>query len=144
MDDRMTDAAKSLVEQAAQAGMDSFMATFGRFPDRFRLLHEHAPGAFAGYGLMRNALMQEKPAGALDMKTKELLFAMLDTLHGDKYGATNHAIAAMKLGLTLPELAEGLVQVIMVGGITTWNLVGYELMQACIEHAKGVAPAATP
>jgi alkylhydroperoxidase/carboxymuconolactone decarboxylase family protein YurZ len=144
MDGCMTDAAKTLVEQAAQAGMDSFMATFGRFPDRFRLLHEHAPGAFAGYGLMRNALMQEKPAGALDMKTKELLFAMLDTLHGDKYGATNHAIAAMKLGLTLPELAEGLVQVIMVGGITTWNLVGYELMQACVEHANGVAPAATP
>jgi alkylhydroperoxidase/carboxymuconolactone decarboxylase family protein YurZ len=140
MDDRMTETTTALVDQAAQAGIESFMATFGRFPDRFKLLHDHAPGAFAGYGLMRNAVMQEKPAGALDLKTKELIFAVLDTLHGDKYGAINHAIAAMKLGLTLPELAEGLVQVIMVGGITTWNLVGYDLLQACVAHADGAAP----
>ncbi len=136
----MTETKDSLVAEAAQAGIDSFMATFGRFPDRFKLLHEHAPGAFAGYGLMRNAVMQDRPAGALDLKTKELIFAVLDTLHGDKYGAINHAVAAMKLGLTLPELAEGMVQVIMVGGITSWNLVGYDLMQACIAHAAGAAP----
>jgi alkylhydroperoxidase/carboxymuconolactone decarboxylase family protein YurZ len=140
MDDRMTETNPTLVDRAAQAGIDSFMATFGRFPDRFKLLHEHAPGAFAGYGLMRAAVMQDKPEGALDLKTKELLFAVLDTLHGDKYGAINHALAAMKLGLTLPELAEGLVQVIMVGGITTWNLVGYDLMLACVAHTQGVSP----
>ncbi len=140
----MTETTKTLVEQAAQAGVDSFMATFGRFPDRFKLLHDHAPAAFAGYGLMRNALMQDKPAGALDLKTKELLFTVLDALHGDKYGAINHGIAAMKLGLTLPELAEGLVQVIMVGGITTWNLVGYELMQACENHTRGIEPPVQP
>jgi hypothetical protein len=27
-------------------------------------LHEHAPAAFAGYGLMRAALMQDRPAAA--------------------------------------------------------------------------------
>ncbi len=134
----------TLLAQATQAGIDNFMATFGRFPDRFKLLAEHAPGAFAGYGLMRNGLMQDKPDGALDLKTKELIFAVLDTLHGDKYGAINHALAAMKLGLTLPELAEGLVQVIMVGGITTWNLVGYDLLRACIDHANGVPPSVQP
>jgi alkylhydroperoxidase/carboxymuconolactone decarboxylase family protein YurZ len=134
----------TLLAQATQAGYDNFMATFGRVPERFRLLQEHAPGAFAGYGLIRNTLMQEKPAGALDMKTKELLFAVLDTVVGDKYGAINHAIAAMKLGLTLPEMAEGLVQAIMVGGITTWNLVGYDLMRACVDHANGKEPSITP
>ncbi len=137
MDGRMTEKTDTLVEQAAQAGLDNFLATFGQVPDRFRLLHAHAPGAFAGYGLMRSALMRDRPDGALDLKTKELLFTVLDTLAGDRTGALNHGIAAMKLGLTLPELAEGLVQVIMVGGITTWNLVGYDLMRACEAYANG-------
>jgi hypothetical protein len=37
------------------------------------------------------------------------------------------------LGLTLPELAEGLPQVLMVGGITTWNNVGQHVLRACAE-----------
>lgn len=131
------DKESALLAQATQVGLDNFMATFGRVPERFRLLQEYAPGAFAGYGLIRSSLMQEKPDGALDLKTKEFIFAVLDTVVGNREGATNHAIAAMKLGLTLPELAEGLVQAIMVGGITTWNLVGYDLMRACIDHAGG-------
>jgi alkylhydroperoxidase/carboxymuconolactone decarboxylase family protein YurZ len=128
---------KTITEQAAQAGIDSFMATVGRFPDRFQLLHEHAPSAFAGYGLMRSGVMQDRPVGALDLKTKELIFALLDTLHGDLNGAKSHGVSAMKLGLTVPELAEGLVQVLMVGGITTWNLVGAELLRTCIESKPG-------
>ena len=128
-----------LTEKAAQAGLDSFMATFGKVPDQFSLLHEHAPSAFAGYGLMRSGLMRGKDAGgALDMKTKELVFALLDVLAGNTAGAKSHALAAMKHGLTVPELAEGLVQVIMVGGITTWNMGGAEVLRAC------VAQAATP
>ena len=127
-----------LIDKAAKAGVDNFMATAGRFPDQFRLLQKHAPAAFAGYGLMRSALMQERPKGALDLKTKELVFTLLDTLHGDLNGALNHGLTAMKLGLTLPELAEGLVQVIMVGGITTWNNIGQQVMRAC-EEAPGKA-----
>ena len=125
----------AIKEGAAQAGIDSFMATFGRFPDQFALMHKHAPGAFAGYGLMRDFVMQDRPKGALDLKTKELIFALLDTLHGDQRGATNHAVAAMKLGLTTAELAEGLVQVMMVGGIGTWNLVGQHVLTACATPA---------
>ncbi|MCW3475157.1 carboxymuconolactone decarboxylase family protein [Limobrevibacterium gyesilva] len=126
----------TLTDKAAQAGFDSFMATFGRVPDQFQLLHAHAPAAFAGYGLIRSALMQDRPAAALDLRTKELVFALLDTLAGNAQGARSHALAAMKQGLTLPELAEGLVQVIMVGGITTWNLVGADVMRACVDAGQ--------
>lgn len=122
--------------QATRQGLDSFMATFGRVPPNFSLLAEHAPAAFAGYGLMRAHVMRDRAdGGALDLRTKELIFALLDTLAGQTTGARNHAIAAMKLGLTMPELAEGLVQVLMVGGITTWNVTGAEVMRACAEHA---------
>ncbi|KPF71726.1 hypothetical protein IP69_05910 [Bosea sp. AAP35] len=110
------------------------MATFGRLPDNFSLLSEHAPGAFAGYGLIRASIMRDRDeGGALDLKTKELIFALLDTLIGQKNGAKNHAAAAMKLGLTLPELSEGLVQVIMAGGITTWNETGADVMRHCVQ-----------
>ena len=125
-----------LIDKAAKAGIENFMATSGRFPDQFQLLQKHAPAAFAGYGLMRSALMQDRPKGALDLKTKELVFTLLDTLHGDLNGALSHGLAAVKLGLTLPELAEGLVQVLMVGGITTWNNVGQKVMRACEEAAQ--------
>ena len=123
-----------ITEAAMRAGRASFMATTSRVPDNFELLAEHAPGAFAGYGLIRAAIMRDRDTGgALDLKTKELIFALLDTLIGQKTGARNHAANAMRLGLTLPELAEGLVQVIMAGGITTWNETGADVMRHCVE-----------
>ena len=126
-----------LTQRAIQKGIESFEATFGRVPDDFTLLAEHAPGAFAGYGLMRDAIMRDKAAGgAIDLKTKELIFALLDTLIGQTAGAKNPAAAAVRLGLTLPELSEGLVQVIMAGGITTWNQTGAEVLRHCVKIAS--------
>jgi len=132
----MTQDTEALIEAAAEAGIESFRKTMNHFPDRFALLHKYAPATFAGYGLIRSGLMQDPPEGALDLRTKELLFTGLSTLHGDKFGAINHAIAALKLGVTLTEIGEVLTQVIMVGGITAWNLVGYDVMLACEAHAK--------
>ena len=126
-----------LVDAAAAAGIASFEQTMGHFPDRFALLHRYAPGTFAGYGLIRSALMQDPPGGQLDMLTKELVFTGLSTLYGDRYGAESHAISALKLGATLPQLGEVMTQVVMVGGITAWNLVGYDVMLACEAHAEG-------
>lgn len=126
---------------AIKAGMDSFNATFGRVPENFSLMAQHMPGAFAGYALMRDSVMRE--GGALDLKTKELIFALLDTLAGQTRGAKNHAAAAMKLGLTLPELAEGLTQVLMVGGVTTWNMTGAEVMRHCVSCQAPVASGQT-
>jgi len=57
----------------------------------------------------------------------------LDALVGQTRGAKGHGAAAMRLGLTLPELAEGLMQVIMVGGITTWNMTAAEVLRHCSE-----------
>lgn len=102
-----------LIDAATRAGIANFEATSGRVPDNFRLLAEHAPAAFAGYGLIRSAIMRDRPDG----------------------GARNHAANAIRAGLTLPELAEGLVQVIMAGGITTWNETGAEVLRHCAEVA---------
>lgn len=131
-----------LLDEATRAGIDNFTATSGRVPDSFQLLMKHAPATFAGYGLLRAGLMRDREAGgALELKTKELIFVLLDVLRGDLKGALAHAGNAMRLGLTLPELAEGLTQVIMVGGINTWNMAGQEVMRACeAMAAPGPAP----
>ena len=126
-----------LTKAAVDKGISSFMETSGRVPPSLGLMLQHAPGAFAGYGLMRDFVMRgPEQGGALDMKTKELIFALLDTLAGQKQGAMVHAKLALKNGLTIPQLAEGLVQVLMVGGISTWNGVGAEVLAACVERAE--------
>lgn len=127
-----------VTEAAVAAGIESFNRTFGRVPDNFRLLAEHAPGAFAGYGLMRSFAMRDVgEGGALDLRTKELVFALLDTLVGQTEAAKRHAEAAMGHGLTVPELAEGLVQVMMVGGVTTWNRSGAEVLRHAVARQAG-------
>lgn len=132
-----------LVAAALEAGTANFEATSGRVPDNFTLLAEHAPAAFGGYGLMRASIMRDRPeGGALDLKTKELVFALLDTMIGDRQGALGHAANAIRAGLTVPELAEGLVQVVMAGGITTWNRAGADVLRHAAEVAGAMQPPA--
>lgn len=121
-----------IIEAALERGIASFMETSGRVPPSYEVLIEHAPQAFAGYGLIRDFVMRSpENGGALDIKTKELIFALLDTLAGQKEGAIAHAKLAIQNGLTMAELTEGLVQVLMVGGIPTWNSIGVEVIAAC-------------
>lgn len=125
---------KDLIDQAASLGAANFTATSGRVPEKFKVLREAAPATFAGYALMRAAVMRDKDeGGALDLRTKELVFVLLDALAGNRDGAIGHMERALRLGLTVEELAEGLTQVIMVGGITTWNLVGSDVMNRALE-----------
>ena len=119
---------KVILADAIEMGMANFEATRGSVPDSFKLLLEHAPAAFAGYGMIRSDLMKN---GALDLKTKELIFALLDTVIGASDGAKVHAANAIRLGLTVEQLSEGLVQCILAAGITTWNMTG----RAALEHA---------
>jgi alkylhydroperoxidase/carboxymuconolactone decarboxylase family protein YurZ len=130
------DAPDDLVAAAAARAERNFIETSGAVPDGFALLRAHAPEAFAGYGLMRAfATRAPQAGGALDRKTSELVFALLDVLIGDVEGAKGHAARAVAHGLTLPELAQGLVQVVMVGGVGTWNRAG----AAVLRHCEGLA-----
>ena len=52
-----------ITKAALEAGIASFEATHGGVPDSFQPLIRHAPGAFAGYGLMRASLMRGQAEG---------------------------------------------------------------------------------
>src|SRR3546814_19831033 len=120
----MTDITRAALDK----GIASFMATAGRVPPSYETLIEHAPQAFAGYGLMRDFVMRSpENGGALDIKTKELIFALLDTLAGQKDGAIAHAKLAEKNGLTMHVTIEGMGQDVSAGGRPTWHHHGVEV-----------------
>jgi alkylhydroperoxidase/carboxymuconolactone decarboxylase family protein YurZ len=127
---------EDLRNAAIAAGRASFMATTGRINPNFELLARHAPETFAGYGMMRAALMRDvDQGGALPLATKELIFAALDAVVGQPVGCRVHACNAIRAGASLAQLAEVMTQAIMVGGITAWNLAGAQAMQAAEELA---------
>jgi hypothetical protein len=64
---------QKLRDTAIAAGRESFMRTTGRISPRFELLARHAPDTFAGYAMMRAALMRDTAeGGALPLATKDL------------------------------------------------------------------------
>lgn len=117
-----------------------FMATLGNVPEPIRAFMDHAPGYLEGYLKMREYIYTAPPKAALDLKTKELIYVLLDIVTRNLEGAENHLQAAMRHGLTSAELAEACMQVIHVCGITPWGTVGWKVCDtaARIEReAKG-------
>jgi alkylhydroperoxidase/carboxymuconolactone decarboxylase family protein YurZ len=115
---------KTLSESAVALGKENFRLTTGLndLTEQFAAMLKYAPDTFGGYALIRAGLMRGPgEGGALDMKTKSLIFILLSIMAGDSADTKVHLVNAVKGGLTMPELAEALTQVLMVGGISTWN-----------------------
>jgi len=118
---------------AVDAALAQIRATHGHLPEGFRILAEHAPEAYLGYMGLREFVFRAPPEGHLETWTKEFIFVLLDIQAGNIRGARNHLQSAMRAGLTVGQLIEGLVQLIMVGGITAWNLGGREILELALE-----------
>jgi hypothetical protein len=136
----MASSRDSATMAATQAGLDHVQRTLGYVPDGFRILAEHAPEAFIGYMGLREFVFRAPPEGHLDIWMKEFIFVLLDIQSGNIRGAKNHLRAAIRAGLTIGQLTEGLVQLIMVGGITAWNMGGREVLEFGLELVKEAAP----
>lgn len=121
-----------------QQALGDFMSTLGTVPETIRAMAEYAPEALIGYARTRRYIMRS-PAqgGALDLRTKELIYVLLDVAVGNLDGAKNHVRAALKEGLTLPQLAEGCMQVMAVCGIETWGQTGWKLCDFVAELQNG-------
>lgn len=121
------------IRDEVQRGREHFMETLGNVPEPIRAMMDYAPGYFAGYLRMREHIYQRPPEGSLDLKTKELIYVLLDVVTGNLDGAKNHLRAAMKEGLTLGELTDGCLQVLHVCGVTTWGTTGYKVCDYAAE-----------
>jgi alkylhydroperoxidase/carboxymuconolactone decarboxylase family protein YurZ len=125
---------------AVDAALEQIRATHGHVPEGFRVLADHAPEAFLGYMGLREFVFRAPPEGHLEIWTKEFIFVLLDIQAGNIRGARNHLQNAMRAGLTVGQLIEGLVQLIMVGGITAWNLGGREVLELALEIERAAKP----
>lgn len=105
-----------------------YLEVLGVLPEPIRAMAEYAPQALVAYQQFKDYLYQPPGRAALDLKTKELIYVVLDTATGNLAGANNHLRAAVDQGLTVPELAEALIQVMNVCGITTWGQTGYKVL----------------
>ena len=122
--------------------VDHFMATLGNLPEPIRAMADYAPEALLGYARSRQYIMRRPPEGALDLKTKELIYVLLDVVTGNLDGAKNHLGAAMREGLTVAQLAEGCMQVMAVCGITTWGQTGWKLCDYAVTLEAGAGKGA--
>ncbi len=127
---------------SVDAALEQIRRTHGHVPEGFRLLANHAPDAFLGYMGLREFVFRAPPEGHLAIWTKEFIFVLLDIQAGNIRGARNHLRNAMLAGLTVGQLTEGLVQLIMVGGITAWNMGGREILEFALEIAGETKPSA--
>jgi len=132
----MTAADDAPGSDAVDAALEQIRRTHGHVPEGFRVLAAHAPEAFLGYMGLREFVFRAPPEGHLAIWTKELIFVLLDIQVGNVRGARNHLRNAMRAGLTVGQLTEGLVQLIMVGGITAWNMGGREILEFALETAR--------
>jgi alkylhydroperoxidase/carboxymuconolactone decarboxylase family protein YurZ len=115
----------------AQKAAAHFSDTLGEVPASVQALIDLAPGALPGY----LALREFAYGGALDRRTVELLFTVLDVVEGHTEAAKAHAEEAVKGGLTVPQLAEALTVVMMVSGISAFATSGHHVLR----HAAAVA-----
>ena len=124
---------------AVERGKAHFMQTLGNLPEPIRAMMEYLPQHFAGYLQFREAVYRTPEQGAhLPVKTKELLYTVLDIVTGNLEGAKNHAQAGVTAGMTTGELAEACMQVMHVCGVTTWGMTGYKVLDyvASLEKSR--------
>ncbi len=72
-------------------------------------------------------------------KYKHLIFTLLDCVYNNVPGAENHARAALRRGLTIDELLEGMGQVLIVGGIGVYGTTGFKVLDNVLASAEGKA-----
>jgi len=105
-----------------------YVDVLGVVPEPIRAMAQYAPEALLAYQEFKKYLYKPPAEAALDLKVKELIYVVLDTATGNLAGANNHLKAAIDQGLTQDELAEAMIQVMNVCGITTWGQTGYKVL----------------
>lgn len=125
------------MQEAIEHGKAHFMHTLGNLPEPIRAMMEHVPDQFVGYLRFREGVYRpQSEGGRLDLKTKELLYTVLDIVTGNLEGAKNHGHAAWRAGMTSGELADACMQVMHVCGVTTWGKTGYKVVDYIAQLEK--------
>ena len=103
-------------------------------PPFAEVLSKYSPDGLEGYLIMRDSIEN----GHLPKKTRELIFAILDSLDDEVSGAKAHAVAAIEAGLTIEELVEAYLIVTIVKGINVLCKTGVEAIKAAEKRLEEI------
>lgn len=109
-------------------GVAHFEETMGHLPVQMKTMSKRMPEMFAGYMDIRQWVMRDPPEGSMPRKYKHLIFTLLDMVYDNGPGAENHARAALRQGLKIEELLEGMGQILIVGGVGVYGRTGYKVL----------------
>jgi alkylhydroperoxidase/carboxymuconolactone decarboxylase family protein YurZ len=131
--------------------LDAYLETLGEIPPAIAAMNRADPQVLEGYLTMREAIMSSHDDG-LPFKYKELIFVILDLLASNIDGAKLHLAAGLNAGLTKTEVTEALFQAMLLHGVKTWGLGGYQLVafadsyqgESAPESQKGAGTTSTP
>lgn len=116
-----------------------YLETLGNIPAAIEQLFELDERVGKAYTDIRQRAYTEEP-GHLPLKYRELLFVVIDVEVGNLDGAANHLRAGIAAGLTRQELADALIELLMVRGISVWGLTGHALWQQSKDWFEGETP----
>lgn len=116
---------------------DHYVSTMGAIPPGLVDLASEAPGCFDGYSEMRRWIFRDDADADLPLKYRHLIGAILDCSNGNLEGATNHARAAMRRGLTIGEFRDAAVLLIIACGTPAWGQMGRKVLAELRSDAQG-------
>lgn len=131
----MTDASDDTAAHIRQ----HYTESIGAVPPAIEAMLSYAPDAMAGFASVREYATRAAPDGALNAKTIELLFCVIDVVEGHEEGALAHAEEAVRAGLSVAELSQGLVIAALISGFHTWSVTGHKALQRASEVAADLA-----
>jgi alkylhydroperoxidase/carboxymuconolactone decarboxylase family protein YurZ len=95
--------------------------------EALKILDRYQNQAFKGYMTMRETIFKTGEKGHIPDKYKHLFFAMFDLARNFPDGTKHHVRLAIDDGLTLEELTEGMIMVLLLTGIPSF-LLGSEVL----------------
>lgn len=119
-----------------EARLTQHWTTFlGEVPPIIESVKELSPSYYAHYTLARDDMLQDHPDG-LSLAMKELLFVVIDIWRENPAGGKNHIEAALRAGVTLQQIREAMVLILLTTGMVTYGKIGHELFQHALKITR--------
>jgi alkylhydroperoxidase/carboxymuconolactone decarboxylase family protein YurZ len=122
----MTDVTIEGDKHGSEAWRAHYLETLGNIPDPIEHMFDLDATLGEAYTQIRRRTYGDEK-GRLPLKYRELLFVVMDIELGNAGGAANHLRAGIKAGLSRRELADALLELFIVRGVSSWGLTGHQL-----------------
>ncbi|MBC2637576.1 MULTISPECIES: carboxymuconolactone decarboxylase family protein [unclassified Rhodococcus (in: high G+C Gram-positive bacteria)] len=121
------------MDAVTEKQLDKHWNTFlGKVPPIIDSVKQLSPSYFQHYTQARDDVLQDNPDG-LSLAMKELIFVIIDIWRENPSGGKNHIEAALRAGVTLQQIREAMVMILLCNGMVTYGRIGDELFQHALK-----------